>query len=62
MIPLYLTHTKVTTNIHLWALRLRYREGIIGVVLAHGDDDTGMSELRWDWSTEPWPRVEARAA
>ena len=59
MIPLYLTHQQVSTNQHLWALRLRYRPGIIGVVVAH---DEGWATAAEEWDAEPWPRVEVRAA
>lgn len=62
MIPLYLTYARVATHQHLWALRLRYRPNIIGVVVAHCDGIVRTEDLGWEWDAEPWPRVEARAA
>lgn len=59
---LYLTYAKVATHQHLWALRLRYRPNIIGVVVAHCEGWTHTEYLDWEWDAEPWPRVEVRAA
>lgn len=51
---LYLTHSDVGNGYHLWALRLAYVPGILGVVVGHGDDqEPGLYLERWDWDVAP---------
>jgi hypothetical protein len=56
-----LTHQRVTSQQHLWAIRLRYRPGIVGVVVAHDDGIVRTEDLDWDWVASPWPRVAVMA-
>lgn len=54
-------HQQVATNQHLWAIWLRYRPGIIGVVVAHDDGIVRTDDLDWEWEASQWPRVAVAA-